>query len=327
MQKKRVLVCGASGFIGKNVFERLAERDDLEIVGTYLTNAYNRNRQNDSRLVKADLTDRRQVAEITKNVDVIIQAAAVTSGAKDTIERPYVFVTDNAIMNTLLFQSAHDNKVPHLIFLSSAGAIYRSSPWSQAETEVNWNVNTSNLYFPVFWTKIYLEKLCQFYSSLGITRCTVIRPANIYGPFDRFDLNRSHILGATITKVMAAQDGKVTVWGDGKSKKELLYVSDLIDFIEMVMHKQTNQFDLFNIGSGEMISIRDLVQKVIDISGRKLEIVYNPLAPSIPTNIKIDSSKAKYRMGWQSQITLDEGLKKTIIWFKENMIDKSEKLV
>ena len=115
MSKRKILICGASGFIGRNLAEFFLKNDEYEIYGTYLT------REIDiPKLIafRADLTQKGDVWEAVKGKDIIIQAAATTSGAKDIINRPYYHVTDNAVMNSLILRAAFENKVSHVIFFS-----------------------------------------------------------------------------------------------------------------------------------------------------------------------------------------------------------------
>ena len=99
------------------------------------------------------------------------------------------------------------------------------------ETDWDANVPMEPRYFASGWTKIYIEKMCEFLRRLGVTRHTVIRHSNVFGPHDKFDLERSHVFGATVTKVMTAADGKMVVWGRGEEARDLLYVGDLVDFV------------------------------------------------------------------------------------------------
>ena len=152
--------------------------------------------------------------------------AAVTSGAKDIIERPYIHVTDNAIMNSLLLQSAFENNVSHFIF-PSCTVMYQSSNRPLKETDFDANKGLVSHYFGVGWTKVYIEKMCEFFSRLGKTKYTVFRHSNVFGPYDKFDLEKSHVFGATLTKIMTLEE-KIVVWGDGTEKRDLIYVEDLI---------------------------------------------------------------------------------------------------
>lgn len=317
MKKKRILICGASGFIGRNLFERLSKRNDLEVYGLYHTKKFS----NDHKLIKVDLTDRKNVQRVTKNVDVIIQAAATTSGAKDIIEKPYFHVTDNLIMNALLFQAAFDNCVSQVIFLSCS-VMYPQFSRPVKETDLDLNKEIYKKYFGVGWTKVYLEKLCEFYSRLGRTKFTIIRHSNIYGPYDKYDFEKSHVMGATIAKVMTSKSDKIVVWGEGEEERDLLYVSDLVRFVEMVTDRQDYDFDIFNIGLGKSISVTSLVKKIIQLSGKNLSIVYDKTKPTIKTKLILDTSKARNKFGWFAEISLDKGLRKTLAWYEKNIKSK-----
>lgn len=316
MKRKRVLICGASGFIGFNLFQALSKRNDLDVIGTYLSNRYNRIDPKNAKLVRVDLTDKEQVDELTKGMDIIIQAAANTSGAKDVIERPFVHVVDTVVMNTYLFKSAHINSVPHVVFLSCTVA-YPNTNKPLRETDMDLNADFGK-YTGAGWMKIFSEKQCDFYSRLGRTGFTVIRHSNIYGPYDRFDLERSHVFGATITKVMTAQDGKITVWGEGKEVRDFLYITDLNDFIERVINNHDYPFDIFNVGLGRAITIRSLVNRVVKLSGRKLEVIYDKTGPTIGTKIMLNVDKARRKFNWRPKIGLNEGIRRTIDWHKMN---------
>ena len=309
MKKKRVLVCGASGFIGRNIFETLSKRKDLEVIGTYHTRKFS---SEEGSLIQADLTSREDVWRITQDMDVIIQAAATTSGAKEIHSKPQYHVTDNAIMNSLLFRAAHENQVAQVLFFSCS-IMYPSSEAPLKETDLDFNQPIYEKYFGAAWTKLYIEKMCQFYSQLGCTKYVVIRHSNIYGPYDKFDLERSHVFGATLTKVWQAKPSeKIVVWGDGQEKRDLLYVSDLVDFVEQAIDCLEKPFDIFNIGSGQSISVLDLVQKIIATSGKDLVVELDQNKPTLKTSVVLDTSKAKACLGWQPKVSLEKGIQKTL---------------
>ena len=315
MVKKRVLVCGATGFIGRNVTEALAPREDLDVHAVRFTSsAY------DCANVtwhQADLRLESDVARLVDGVDVVIQAAATTSGAKDIVTRPFIHVTDNAVMNSLLFRAAHEKKVGHIIFFSCT-VMYPSSDRPLGEADFNANAPLHPRYFGVGWTKIYVEKMCEFYASLGVTRYTAIRHSNIYGPHDKFDLERSHVFGATVTKVMTADDGKITVWGSGEEERDLLYVDDLVDFVTAAMDRQDASFGLYNCGAGKSVAIKDLVAKIVDGSGRSLRVEHDLSQPTIKTTLSVDCTKAREELGWEPRTSLDDGIARTIDWWRLN---------
>ena len=172
----------------------------------------------------------------------------------------------------------------------------------------------------VGWTKVYIEKCVNFSQDLGRTKHTAIRHSNTYGPFDKYDLEKSHMFGATITKVMKAQDGEeIVVWGDGSTERDLLYVSDVVDFIEKAILGQEKPFELYNVGYGQSFSVKQIVEKIIQHSGKNIKIKHDLTKPTITTKLALNSDKARNELGWVRHIDIDDGIKKTIAWYKEHM--------
>jgi GDP-L-fucose synthase len=316
MTKRNVLVCGATGFIGRNTAEALARRDDLAVTGVY-------NRRPPFQCpglswVKADLTRADDVARIAAGADIIVQAAATTSGIRDTTLRPHIHVADNAVMNSLIFRAAHDRKVGHVVFFSCS-VMLQSSEQALTEDDFDANAEIAPRYFGIGWTKVYIEKMCEFYARLGTTRYTAIRHSNIYGPHDKFDLERSHVFGATVTKTMTATDGRVVVWGSGEEARDLLHVADLVDFITAAIDRQETPFALYNCGAGSAITVKELARMIVAASGRDLRIEHDLTKPTIKNALALDCRKAEHELGWRPKIELDEGIRRTITWWRDNV--------
>jgi nucleoside-diphosphate-sugar epimerase len=249
-------------------------------------------------------------------MDIIIQAAATTSGVKDIVSRPYVHVTDNVIMNALIFRAAFERQVGRLIFFSCT-TMYQSGDAPVKETDFDANCEMVPSYFGGGWMKVYNEKMCDFYSRIGPTTYTVVRHSNVYGPHDKFDLERSHVFGATVTKVMTApQGGAVVVWGEGTEERDLMHISDLVSFVKAALNKQTAKFALYNAGGGRSVAIKDLVQKVIALSGKELSINFDTAKPTIKTKLCLDNAKALAELGWKPAIALEEGIRSTLEWYR-----------
>ena len=294
-KKTRVLVCGGTGFIGRNMLEYFGKREDCVVTATYHKTEPVGHPQVE--MVKADLTNPDDVKKIMENQDVVIQAAATTSGANDIVNRPYLHVTDNALMNSLLFKEAFEAKIKHMIFFSCT-VMYHSQEEPLKESDYDANRDIYPKYFGVGWTKVYLEKMCEFFSSISDTKFTAIRHSNIYGPYDKYDLVRSHVFGATVAKVMDRSKDEIVVWGAGEEKRDLLYVDDLVSLVDLIVQKQKNPFELVNAGLGEAVAIKDLVAKVVDASGRDLKISYDTSKPTLKTSLCLDCSKAKKEFSW-----------------------------
>ena len=194
--------------------------------------------------------------------------------------------------------------------------MYPSSKKSTKETDFNGKI--IDKYKGAGETKVYLEKIAKFYSMLSETKYTIIRHSNIYGPHDKYDLDRSHVFGATITKVLTAKK-KIEVWGTGNEIRDFLYADDLVNFIKIAINKQKTQYEIFNCGSGIPIKVKDLVKKIIKISKKDINIQFNKTKPTIPFNMYLNIKKSEKEIGWKPKIDIDTGIKKTIRWWNKNI--------
>lgn len=312
--KKKILILGASGFIGWNLAEFFAARGDYEVYGTYFSSQpFVRD---GIKMIRADLTRREEVDAVLTGMDIVIQAAAVTSGSMDIQTRPYIHITDNALMNSLLFRAAFEQEIPHVLLLSCS-IMYQSSNVPVKESDFDASQEMFPSYFGGGWNKVYFEKMCEFFSRLGKNRYTVIRHSNIYGPWDKYDLEHSHVFGATITKVMTSpENGTITVWGSGDEGRDFLHTDDLVSFVCSAIEGQTTPFELYNVGSGKAVPVSDLIQKVVELSGKKLSVIYDLTKPTINTSLALDCGKAFQNMGWKPEISLDEGIRRTLAWYQ-----------
>ncbi len=306
---------GGTGFIGKNLVNYFSKQEKYLVTATFNKTPFLSNEK--VKWVNTDLRDPKKIKNLFQDIDIVIQAAATTSGAKDIIEKPYIHVTDNAVMNSLILREVFHSDVKHFIFFSCT-VMYPNS-----EKKLNEDIGIKKLhknYFGVGNTKLYIEKMCEFYSNISEKKYTAIRHSNVYGPHDKFDLEKSHIFGASITKVANSFDNNsVEVWGDGKEKRDLLYIDDLIDFVEKTIANQKRNFEVFNCGSEDSVSINHIVKRIIYFMNPKCKINYNKSKPSIKTNLLIDCSKARKEIGWFPKTSLDDGIKKTISWWKKNI--------
>lgn len=314
---KKMLICGGDGFLGRNAIEKF--KDDYEIRAVDLK--FDKKKVAGVDYIETDLTLAENVKRVMEGVDIVLQYAAVSTGIRDAIERPYLHVTDNVVMNSFLMREAFERQIEHFVF-PSCTVMYNPSENAVKEDDFTGVLDENSAYFGGGGMKVYLENVCKFYAGLkdNKTRFTVMRQSNIYGPFDKFQLEKSHVFAATIAKVMLAEDGgKVLVWGDGSEKKDFVFAQDLMNFIEIALKKQQNLFELVNIGGGEAIAIKDLVQKVIDISGKKLEIEYDLTKPTRKVSLEIDGSRVRDIFGWEASKAIDDGISEVILWYNENL--------
>ncbi len=279
---------------------------------------------------RANLRDSSRVKNVVSGMDIVVQCAATTSGSADIVNTPAIHVTDNAVMNSLIFRAATEAGVKHVIF-PSCTVMYGSSDMPQDESAP---ISINPKYFGVAHTKLYCEKLCEFYANLpsaannpGVaqppgTKFTAIRHSNCYGPYDKYDLQHSHVFGASVAKVMNFRD-TVMVWGSGEETRDLLYVDDLCSFVHKAIDNQPSKYALYNCGLGSAISIKDLVYKIIAASGKHLTVQHDLSAPTIKTSLCLDYGKAAREIGWHPKISLDQGVVKTLRWYEGSYANRA----
>jgi len=311
----KVIIAGATGFIGKNLLD-FYSKSNHEIFAIYNKKQPPKDFKSNVKWIKADLRIPKVIEKFLPNTDLFLQFAATTSGAKDITQKPYVHVTDNAVMNSYLLRECFEAKVKHFIFPSCT--VMLESKEFQSEEDWDSRIEINKNYFGIANTKIYLENMCRFYSGLGL-KTTVIRHSNVFGRYDKFDLEKSHVLGASIRKVLnASESDDINVWGSGKARRDFIYIKDLISFIEKAYFNQEKIFGLYNCGMGYSVSINELVELIISVSNKDLKIRNDLSKPDIPTALSLDCSRAKRELGWENTTEFIEAIKETFNWAQKN---------
>ena len=315
---KTMLICGADGFIGKTALEHFKYRYDITAT------LFNRDEQkkgwsNGVDYVSVDLRNEQQVIDLfqRKRYDVVLQAAATTTGAKDVVERPYVHVTDNTVMNAWIFREAMKASVGHLLF-PSCTVMYQPKEYPQSEQDWSALDEIYPSYFGVGNMKVFNEKMCEFYSRIGDTKFTAFRHSNVYGPHDKFDLDKCHVVPAFINKVINAE-GTLEIWGRGQASRDIIFIDDLIEFIDKCIENQESKYELYNCGAGQAYPILDLAKMIMEVNNKDLQFTFDLTKPDIPTTVILNCDKAKEQLGWEPSTTVEEGLSITSEWYKKNV--------
>ena len=131
-------------------------------------------------------------------------------------------------------------------------------------------------------------------------------------------MEKSHVLAASINKVINCKHNKIVIWGNGKEKRDLLFISDLINFVDLAIKKQKNKYELYNVGSGKLISVNELIRKIIKISEKKISAKNDLTKKTLNTFVCLNCQKAKKELQWFPKVSLDNGIKKTIDWYLKN---------
>lgn len=310
--KTNILICGATGFIGKNFLNSFSKIKKYKIFATYHTKK--KIKVKGVNWIKADLRVYSDCLKVTKKIDIVLQFAATTSGSKVTLNQPYVHVTDNAIMNSYMLKASYINNIKHFIF-PSCTIMYPNS-----KIPLNENEYSTNKIHPAYYgaanTKLYIEKMCKFFSSISKTKFTAIRHSNIYGPYDKFNLKTGHFIGSSFKKVF--EKGEIfKIYGSGNEKRDFLYIDDLIDFVKKIIKKQKNKFEIINCSYGKSYKIYEILKKIIKITKLTKKIV-RIKSRSIKINISVSNKKAKKLINWLPKTNINRGLEKTFLFLKKN---------
>lgn len=313
-EKKKVLVTGGSGFIGSFVCELLLNKG-ARVYLTYRTNDFKNitHIRDDLRLIKVDLTDFTAAKRATRGIDVVINLASRVAGIQFNVDHPIEMFNDNVEIAKNAIEASFQNGVERFLVVSSACVYprYARIPTKESEGFVD-DPEPTNLGYG--WAKRVTELLGRFYFQQYGFKVAIARPYNAYGPRDNFDPKISHVIPGIIKRVFDGEDPLV-VWGSGKQTRSFLYVEDFARGLLDTIEKYPNS-DPVNIGSTEEISIGELAKKIIQISGKKAKIVFDVSKPDGQPRRVCDVKKAKEKVGFVAITSLEEGLKRTIEWYK-----------
>ena len=318
MKDKKVLVTGGTGFIGLNIVKGLVERGFSDIVVTTHTERdyyYGLQSNENITLLKCDLTDKEQCLSVTKDVDILVLASAVSFGASFIQNNPLGLVNDNIIMNVNLLDGAHKRGVEKVIYFGSTTG-YPDTEEIMSEENM-FDGDPFDRYFSVGWMKRYTEVLMRLYSEkLNLMDCTVLRLSNVYGPYDKFDLETSHVLPAMVRK-FCEELFPLEIWGDGEDSRDLIYVDDVVEAV--VRSFDCTGFNAYNVGYGSNYTVNDIVVMLCDIHNIKPEIVYVKNKPKMIKKRSVCVEKIKQDLGFTPSTGIESGLRLTTDWLKDNI--------
>ena len=318
-KSKNVLVAGGAGFVGANLIKRLL------LLGADVTaTLYEKPpsiESNDIKYVQCDLRIPEDCKKVCENIDYIFMCAANTSGAKVMATTPLVHLTPNILMNVNMLEAAYEANVEKFLFMSS-NTVYPLTDYSVKEDDVTNEFYQS--YHIVAWMKRFTEIICDMYASRikKPMKTIVVRPGNLYGPHDKFDKEKSKVIPALIRRAVEKQNPFV-VWGDGMDLKDFLYIDDYIDGMLLAMEKM-DEFQPINIANGETVTIRDVLKEILNSADYKdAPIEYDSSKPTMIPKRMIDISLANKILVWKPKVSLKEGIKKTVDWYRETYSDKT----
>lgn len=313
-QNHRFLVTGGAGFLGSFIVENLKERGAIDVIVPHIDEYDLRDTVNIRRLFD-DVTDSSN--DVISDL-IIIHLAALAGGIGANRARPAEFFYDNLMMGVPLMHEAWKRGVDKFIAIGSICAYPKFTPVPFREENL-WEGYPEETNAPYGLAKKMLLVQAQTYRDQYDFNGVYLLPVNLYGPRDNFNLETSHVIPALIRKCIEAQDrgdDHLVVWGDGTPTREFLYVEDAAEGILLATEKYDGR-EPVNLGSGFEISIKDLVYLIVKLTGFEGEIVWDTSKPNGQPRRGLDISRAKDYFGFEAQTPFEEGLRRTIEWYRQ----------
>lgn len=306
LRNKNIMVTGGSGFLGRYVVLRLKEKGCKSIFVPKVE---------DYDLVKSEYIEK---VFSDSNPDIVIHLAAVVGGIGANRENPGKFFYDNLMMGAQLMERARLNKVKKFVAIGTICCYPKFTPLPFKEKDL-WNGFPEETNAPYGLAKKMLLVQSQAYRQQYGFNSVFLMPLNLYGPGDNFDEKSSHVIPALIKKCFDAidkKDHKLVVWGTGKPTRGFLYVEDCAEAIVLAAEGY-DKSDPVNIGSDFEISIKDLAVLIAKLSGFNGDIEWDASMPDGQPRRCLDTSMAFREFGFKAKVGFEDGLKKTIDWYRE----------
>lgn len=317
-----VLVTGGAGFIGSHLVDALINKGaHVKVVDNLIRGKLSNitHCRDKIEFVKGDLAKRPVAYKLTRNIDVCFHLAAAVGGVQFMASHPAEIFKSVCIDHNVI-DACWKTSVKRLLYTSSA-CVYPVSLQKHVnqrplKEDDPYSVEPDTDYG---WVKMLGEIQCRAYHRAYGMKIAIVRPFNPYGERESFDPNDSHVIPALIRRAVNREDPFV-VWGDGTQTRSFEYVGDVVEGMILAVGKAVNA-DPVNLGSLD-ISIRELAELVLKLTGHETPIQWDTSKPIGVKTRKADVSKVRKLLGWASRISLEEGLRRTIKWYKEEIWEK-----
>lgn len=307
--KSKIYIAGHRGMVGSAIWRTLTSKGYTNLIG--FSSA------------ELDLRNQQAVRDFILNEkpEIIIDAAARVGGILANNNYPYQFIMENMQIQNNLIDSALQAGIEKFIFLGSSCIYPRLAPQPlKEEYLLTSDLEPTNEWYAI--AKITGVKACQAIRKQFGKDYVSLMPTNLYGTYDNFDLNTSHVLPAMMRKFHEAKENNnapVTLWGSGTPLREFLFVDDMAEAVVFALENVLPDY-LYNVGTGVDLTIKELAETIQKITGHQGEIIWDATKPDGTPRKLMDISKM-HDLGWKHKVNLEEGIQKTYDWFVENVED------
>lgn len=303
----KIYIAGHRGMVGSAVWRALNQKGYTNLIGKASKELDLRNQQAVQDFIRSE------------KPEVIIDAAARVGGILANNDYPYQFIMENMQIQNNLIDGALQAGIEKFIFLGSSCIYPKFAPQPlKEEYLLTDTLEPTNEWYAI--AKITGVKSCQAIRKQFGKDYVSLMPTNLYGYFDNFDLETSHVLPAMLRKFHEAKlrgNAPVELWGSGTPMREFLFVDDMAEAVVYALEHQLPEY-LYNVGTGKDITIKELAETIQKVVGHKGVIVWDAEKPDGTPRKLMDVSKMK-EMGWQYKTEVDEGIAKTYAWFLSNI--------
>jgi len=321
----KILITGGAGLIGSNVVRRFVNQGYEVHVADNLWRGRVGNLLDDGQEIidlktqfyQYDLREYENCLNACKGMDAVIHLADIVAGINFVFSNELFLYRANIVMNSNMLDAAIQNKVQKYIYVGTACS-YPEEMQSKLnpppfKEEDAYPAKPESAYG---WSKLMGEYECELAQKEGVIETGILRLHNVYGPPCEMSPEKSQVIPALCRKAIKHPEEEFIVWGSGIQRRAFLYVDDVVDAIFALLEKGMNN-GVIQIGPGESHSIADIAERIVRLSGREIEIRFDPTKPEGDKDRTADSSKAHHILDWEQKVSLDEGLERTFAWASE----------
>ena len=312
---KNILVTGGTGMIGSHLVELLLEKNANVRIVAHEREIPPELEDKGLDVISGDLTEKKFVEESVKDMDYVFHLAAYTGGLGRTSTHPASTLTPNLIMDGNVLECAKNEGIERFLY-ASCTCVYPDDE-KTLEEEDAWKGNPPEIHASYSWSKRMGERQAIAYHKEYGMNIAIVRPSNSYGPRDSDDLETAHALGSLIMKAINKMDPFV-IWGDGNPIREYIYARDAAKGMLLAMENYCVG-DPINLASGEFVSISELARKILKLTNISPEIKFDKEKPSGQKRRVLSNKKAKEKIGFVAETSLDTGIEETIKWYKQKL--------